>query len=388
MMEVKHIGLLGRLKIKLADWQTRDDKWKLYVGGGTAALLIVVAIIWVGTSTVRKKITTGNSSLNPVPTLSVNKIAEPKTETAPLDGVKLTKSEYQTLSKRRPLAIMVENHQDARPQSGLDQAELVWEAVVEGGITRFMPVYWRNLPEVVGPIRSARKYYLDWTSELGDALYMHIGGATSTNPQANALAYIQQHGMKSLGINGRGTFWRVSSRFAPHNAYSDTDHLWSEAQRIGWGEKQPLGLWKFKNDVKQDNLGATTEIALNWNGWGQTSWSVRWVFDAEKNEYQRFHNVDQPHTDAVTNEQLTAKNIAVAFMNVAPANDGTARVVYETIGNGRALVFRDGAAIEGSWSKSSRTDRTRFYDSAGEEIKFNRGKTWIMAVPVNSEISY
>lgn len=387
MIKIRHLSLISRIKIKLADGRLRYGDRPFYIAGGLIGIMLLIGVIWAGPSVVHKRIVESVGKLQVVPEVTVGDVAEPKTETALLDGVKLTKTDYGEFQKRRPLAIMVENHPDARPQSGLDQAELVWEALVEGGITRFMPVYWRNSPEVVGPVRSARKYYLDWISELGDALYMHIGGAISSNPQANALLYIQQNGLKSIGISGRNTFWRVSDRFAPHNAYSDTNQLWEQAEHLGWGGVG-FETWQFKDPIENDQLGPTTEITLNWNGWGQTPWSVRWVFDTEKNEYQRFHNFDQPHVDATTNEQLTTKNVAVAFMNQYLANDGTDRIVYETIGQGRALVFRDGQAIEGQWRKTSRTDRTRFYDKAGKEIAFNRGKTWIMVVPINSEISY
>lgn len=385
--KIRHLGLREKLKIKLAQWQMHGDRRKLYVAGGVVVILMAFAI-WGGSHIMGKKSAKQRSSLRPVPTLAVGEVGEPKTKSAILDGVKITESEYQRLEKRRPLAIMVENHPAARPQSGLAQAELVWEALVEGGITRFMPVYWRNAPEVVGPVRSARKYFLDWSSELGDALYMHIGGAVSDNPEANALLYIQEHGLKSLGISGRDTFWRVSGRRAPHNAYSDSRHLWDEAERLGWGGLPPMEKWKFKDDAPLKERGSTTEITLNWNGWGQNLWSVRWVFDREKNEYLRFHQVDEPHLDALTQKQLTAKNVVVAFMRVTPANDGSARVVYKTTGEGRALIFRDGQVIEGRWQKRDRTDRTRFYDQEGKEVEFNRGRTWIMAVPENSELTY
>jgi len=218
---------------------------------------------------------------------------------------------------------------------------------------------------------------------------MHIGMADSTNPEADALGYIRKYRVASLAFGVGHTFWRVSDRFAPHNAYSNTKELWTK-QKTRWPKDFKVSgdfSWQFKDEVGKKDRGSAHEISLNWNGWGQTPWSVRWVYDPDQNNYKRFHN-QEPHLDAVTSKQLTAKNVAVAFMQEAPANDGTARIVYDTIGGGKSLVFLDGKTIEGTWKKPSRMERTRFYDSDGQEVKFNRGKTWIMVVPENSEISY
>lgn len=312
----------------------------------------------------------------------------PRDKELPLTGNLVTQKEYDEITSRKILGVVVENHTEARPQSSLSTAELIYEFLAEGGITRFVALYHQNQPEVVGPVRSIRSYMLDWLSEYGDPIFMHIGGATSSNPAANALFYIQQHGMKSIGVSGSNTFWRITERFAPHNAYSNTLHLWEEAQRIGWTKLESFGFWKFKDEASPEKRGAEFEIKVNWDGWGKTPYSVIWHYDPQTNRYLRFYDEAADLDVANNNTQLTAKNLIIQFSLQTLANDGTARILYQTTGEDRALIFRDGQIIEGRWKKSNRLDRTKFYDSEGNEIEFNRGVSWIMVIPTNSEVSY
>lgn len=393
------LGPFQRLKIKLADfrnrllgkWNSLDSKQKLMTGAAGAGIFVGTLI---GIVIIAKKggglpsFFSGKKGIE----INVSQPEEPRDRMALLDGVLITKSQYDELSNRRPLAVVVDNHLDARPLAGLDKADLVYEALVEGGITRFLAFFWRQTPESVGPVRSIRSYYLDWIAELNDALFMHIGGAVSSNPLANALGIIQQHGMKSLGISGRNTFWRVNEKQAPHNAYSSTKKLWEEAERIGWQPEGTLTSWKFKSDPPKADRPKTDEsqqqkIKINWNGWGETTFSVTWVYDAQKNVYLREQGGGKA-VDEITNEQLFAKNVILQYSLQTLANDGTARILYQTIGTDKALIFLDGKVIEGTWKKNNRLDRTRFYDSEGNEIEFNRGTTWVGVIPIGSEVEY
>src|SRR3990167_951299 len=187
---------------------------------------------------------------------------EPRTEKCPLDGDLHTKKAKDSLEKRRPLAVMIENHADARPQSGLTSADIVYEAVAEGGITRFMAIFYCNLSDTqVGPVRSARTYFLDWLSEY-DALYAHVGGANTPGP-ADALSQIIKYGIKDLNQFSIGfpTFWRDYQRLGhpvatEHTMYSTTQKLWEIGANRGWMEKDEDGIswdknftsWKFKDD--------------------------------------------------------------------------------------------------------------------------------------------
>lgn len=325
---------------------------------------------------------------------------EPKTETCPLNGSMRTKKSREFWEKRRPLAVMIENHTESRPQSGLTSADIVYEAVAEGGITRFMAIFYCNLSDIqVGPVRSARTYFLDWLGEY-DALYAHVGGANTPGP-ADALGQIIKYDVKDLNQFSIGfpVFWRDYQRLGhpvatEHTMYSTTAKLWEIGAKRGWTATDSAGLkwdenfvpWKFK----QDKAGSTaTNIKVNfWES--QSGYDVTWDYDKDTNSYKR-KNGGSDHMDLDNNTQITVKNIIVQFEKEANANDGypgNVHLLYGTTGSGKALIFQDGQALEGKWIKPSRTARTKIVDKNSKEIEFNRGQIWIQTVPEGSKVSY
>lgn len=328
---------------------------------------------------------------------------EPRVEICPLNGNLHTKKAKEFWEKRRPLAVMIENHQEARPQSGLTSANVVYEAVAEGGITRFMAIYLCNLSDVqIGPVRSARTYYLDWLSEY-DALYAHVGGANTPGP-ADALGQIIRYGIKDLNQFSIGfpVFWRDYQRLGhpvatEHTMYSTTQKLWEVGAKRSWTATDSAKVrwdanfipWKFKEDpTSQGSAGQVTKITVNfWES--QSQYKVEWAYDSSINSYKR-KNGDE-HIDLNNKKQLMAKNIVVQFQRESNANDGypgNVHLLYQTLGSGKALIFQDGNAIEGKWTKTTRTSRTKFVDSKGKEIEFNRGQIWIQTVPEGSKVDY
>jgi len=324
--------------------------------------------------------------------------SEPKTEACPLNGSMHTKKAKESWEKRRPLAVMIENHTEARPQSGLSSADIIYEAIAEGGITRFMALYYCNLKDVqVGPVRSARTYYLDWNEY--DALYAHVGGANTPGP-ADALGQIIKYGVKDLNQFSIGfpVFWRDYQRLGhpvatEHTMYSTTKKLWEVGAKRGWTATDSAGIrwdddfipWKFKAD---QGGGSTIKVTVNfWES--QSNYRVEWNYDPTSNTYKRKNGED--HLDLNNKQQLAAKNIVVQFQRESNANDGypgNVHLLYGTTGFGKALLFIDGNAIEGRWIKKSRTSRTKFVDTKDKEIEFNKGQIWIQTVPEGSKVAY
>ncbi|MDP3948268.1 MAG: DUF3048 domain-containing protein [bacterium] len=324
---------------------------------------------------------------------------DPKTESCPLNGVKRTKKARDFWERRRPLAIMVENHTEARPQSGLSSADIIYEAIAEGGITRFMALFYCNLSDVqVGPVRSARTYFLDWLGEY-NALYAHVGGANTPGP-ADALSQIIKYGVKDLNQFSIGfpVFWRDYQRLGhsvatEHTMYSTTQKLWEVGAKRGFVATDSAGVkwddnfipWKFKED-KGSTI--TTKIAVNfWES--QPGYQVEWNYDATLNSYKRKNG--EPHIDLNNKQQLDAKVIVVQFEKESNANDGypgNVHLLYGTVGSGKALIFQDGGVVEGKWIKPKRTARTKYVDGSGKEVEFNRGQIWIQTVPEGSKVSY
>lgn len=325
---------------------------------------------------------------------------EPKTEQCPLDGDMHTKKAKAQWELRRPLAVMVENHQESRPQSGLTSADIVYEAVAEGGITRFMAIFLCNLADAqVGPVRSARTYYLDWLGEY-DALYAHVGGANTPGP-ANALGQIIDYKVKDLNQFSIGfpTFWRDYQRLGravatEHTMYSTTQKLWAIGEKRGWTAKDEMGAgwdakfvpWKFK----EDGVGSTTAKieAAFWDG--QNDYKVTWNYDAACNCYKR-KNGGNDHMDLNNNKQLSPKNIVIRFQKESRANDGyegNVHLLYANKGQGKALIFQDGKVIKGTWSKTNRLAREKFLDEKGKEIEFNKGQIWLQTIPDEENVKY
>jgi hypothetical protein len=342
----------------------------------------------------------------------------PKTEECPLNGKMYTEAEKEAWSKRRPLAVMVENHQEARPQSGISRTDVVYEAVAEGGITRFMLLFYCGVQAVdttIGPVRSARTYFLDWASEYSEyPLYAHVGGAHCdpetgdgclNGAKADALGQIADYGWEGgSDLNqfsiGYPTFWRDYERIGhtvatEHTMYSTTEKLWKVAEQRGYTNQGPeeenwndsFVSWTFQDGETGEK--EVEKIAFNfWEDYGD--YSVEWQYDGENNNYKRV-NGGEPHKDLNNDEQLTAHNIVIQFMKESSANDGypgNVHLLYGTIGQGDAMIFQNGKAIEGQWSKASRTARTEFTDETGAEIEFVRGRIWIEGVPIGTEVDY
>jgi hypothetical protein len=349
-------------------------------------------------------------------------ISGPKDQVCPINGAKLTKAEKELWEKRRPLLVMIENHKDSRPQSGLSRADVVYEVVAEGAITRFMGVFYcANAAYALkgdydlGPVRSARTYFLDWASEYGDyPLYVHVGGAhcspayeggpCKTDPRAQALEQIARYGWLNKDtrsdLNQFALGFKVCRRepdrvgkdvATEHTMYCSSEALWATAEgrkltNVNY-KNQPWDKtfreWKFKED--EVSGGSVSPEFDFWRDY--KDYQVRWDYDRETNTYKR-SNGGEPQIDFNTKEQLAAKNVVVQFTQERGPVDEIKHLLYDTVGSGKALIFQDGKVIEGKWSKKTRTDRTLFYDAKGKEIQFNRGLIWIEILPLTSKVNY
>jgi len=276
--------------------------------------------------------------------------------------------------------VIIENHPDARPQSGLSQAGVVYEANAEGGITRYQAFFLEDRPNAIGPVRSLRTYFVDWGLEFG-ASVAHAGG------NADALDLIDPLGLHSLnGLNiGAPFFYRTTDRYAPHNFYTSSDLLLQLVNSRGWNHPATFTPSPRQADAPTANPPhPNIHIDFSYNGY-----QVDYKYDAGSNDYARWL-AGSPHVDANTGAQIHVKNVVVEMM---PTSYGYTRiaestVIMQTVGQGRAMVFRDGQAIEGTWKKDSHAARTRLLDGGGNEIPLDAGNTWYAIVPAGNNVSY
>jgi hypothetical protein len=306
--------------------------------------------------------------------------SQPKTEESPINGLLFTKEEMEQLKTRRPVAVMINNHVQARPQSGLSSADIVYEALAESGITRHLAIFWSTAPDKVGPIRSARQYYLEWLSPY-DPLYIYDGCAKTTNPKTNACGNVYTYKIKIIGTLGAWR-WNDGTRYAPHNEYSSLEKAWDYAKTKKWNNMPNIESWEFKKEATSAERGQKTKVKvtfyekLNNNG----MYDVIWTYDSRTNSYLRTIG-GKIDIDQETDTQVSAKNVVIQEITMTPAYDDKARIIQDTIDKGKATYLIDGKITTGNWEKTSRTDRTSYYDSNGDEIEFNRGKVWISVIP-------
>jgi len=259
------------------------------------------------------------------------------------------------------IAVMVDNLGPARPQTGLGEAGVVYEMETEAKITRFMALFAGDPPSVVGPVRSARSYYLQICKEW-DAIFAHVGGSK------DAIANIKRWGIRDLDqFANKGEFWRDKSRKAPHNVYLNIDEATAGKDLM----MEPH--WRF-GDLP-DGDPDYQKISFNY---GNNN-NVTYEFAADKKRYLRYIN-GSPHTDRESGEQIAVTNIVLQYADHHYRGDGSARIDIQLIGSGRAEYFLAGQYQEGSWRKDSIDSPTKFFDSYGQEIIFPRGNTWVQVL--------
>lgn len=335
----------------------------------------------------------------------------PRTEVCPLNGLKYPKVVSDIWNTRRPLAVMIENSADSRPLSGLSSADIIYEAVAEGGITRNMGIFYcEAAPEnvLLAPVRSARIYFTKLVTEY-DALYNHVGGAgncddPTVDNRAKALCFIQTSKIKDLdqfGLDFKSCH-RLTNRTDKEVAYEHTmacysDELYKVAAKRGWTNidenvkvqtpwDKNFVLWKFKEDAAASDLGKTTDISFEfWKS--KPDYSVSWKYDSATNSYLR-SNGGQLVVDLNNDQPITAKDVVIQFVKETGPIDEHMHMLYDVVGTGKMILFQDGQAVTGTWSKTTPFTRTKFLTDAGKEVLFNRGQIWIEIVPAGNEIGY
>jgi hypothetical protein len=274
-------------------------------------------------------------------------------------------------------AVMIDNHSDARPQAGVAEASLVYEAPVEGGITRLLAVYPSDAKvERIGPIRSARPYYLDWASEL-DATYVHVGGSPEALDRIKATS-----GFMDLNEMYAGKyFWRDKARLAPHSTFTSMELLRQAREaRFADRDRKDIAGWKFKDDApvgERPESGAELVI-----GYADT-YRVTWRYDRDANQFVRMRG-GKEEKDA-TGVSVRAKNVVVQYVETKVL-DEVGRRRIDTKGGGEALAAIDGRTVGGRWKAVG--GRTVFVDAAGNEFAFDAGTTWIEVVPNDTPVTH
>jgi hypothetical protein len=287
---------------------------------------------------------------------------------------------------RHPMAIMIDDHQGARPQSGFNSAAVVFQAPAEGGIPRYMLIFQDTIPTAVGPVRSARQYFIEWAAEW-NAMYAHAGGS----PQA--LDTLRRFGRGQLVWNAdefrwssAGYFWRDHNRVAPHNLYTDGAHLRKLAGVLGMKDEAITPTWSFefaRPDAERP-MGNVIKVVYPYE-------SITYRYDPIRNKYLRYINGSKrPQIDAADGQVVTPTNVVILRMHFGPLSNSDPkkhRLEADDIGHGEAWISTGGLTIKGSWRKASAAGPTLLFDAHGQPVTLTAGQTFVQVLPLTYSFS-
>ena len=290
---------------------------------------------------------------------------EPIKYYSPLTGALV---ENEAITTQAVTAIMIENSPDARPHSGLKNSGIVFEAIAEGGITRFLAVYQEQKPQLIGPVRSLRLYNVDWVAAF-NASVAHIGGS------AAALAEVRNGSYRDIDqFFNAGAYWRATDRYAPHNVYTSFERLDALNAAKGYTTSSFTGF--VRADSEPSATPSATSLKVTISG---PTYNSSYAYNAATNSYDRSQG-GAPHTDREEG-QISPRVVIVMKVAMQTVFEDGNRQQINTISSGPATIFQDGIVREGTWTKASKTEQITFKDAAGETIPLARGQTWVTAVP-------
>lgn len=360
----KSLKTKKRLHIWPQQWSTKKKRIATGILAAVIVLLLSVGgwLLWRHYHKAPKEQPAAQKTETPPPT----------TEKSNLTGVEVPIG----TNKRTVIGVMVENSPDARPQAGLNQAGVVYEAIAEGGITRFLALYQDNQPDYVGPVRSARPYFVEWVAPF-NAGYAHVGGSPE------ALALIKSLGVKDLDqFSNPGAYQRINSRYAPHNVYTSIPALENLVNEKGLAGSNYTS---FPRKSASAPVNPPTAKTINF-AISSALYNVQYTYDPASNSYLR-NQGGAPHVDDRTKNQL-APNVVIAL--VMPYSIASDRVhsVYGTTGSGQMFVFQDGGVVQGTWSKPDAKSQFSFTGPDGKPLDLIPGQTWITAVKDAGSVTY
>lgn len=326
-----------------------------------------------------KSETPNNTITSAWPKADAERVVEepPTPQRWPFTGREVAAEEAENLT-RRPMSVKIENSGAARPQTGLNSADVVYETIAEGGITRFNAIFHSKVPKTLGPVRSARLSD-QWVVSQYDGMLFFSGRSASVGSVLSKRKIpVLEHGRVPRAYH------RVSSRSAPHNLMLDTAKGFEEAEKKNHrmtSEAKPLEFDFTGSEVTTPNAEVINIPFSNYN-------KVKWEWDADAGRFLRW-NSGNVHKDAASGNQVSAQNVVVLWADYKEARrDKVGSVTWDINlgGEGKVSVFKNGARFDGTWT-ADRTTPPTFKDADGNPIRLSVGRTWFQVVPKDVKIS-
>lgn len=311
------------------------------------------------------------TKVDTTPAVVKKKVVPPVKYYSLLNGIEIAN---QAAQKSPVTAIMIENSPEARPQSGLAQAEVVYEAIAEGGITRFLALYQQHKPQLIGPVRSVRPYYVDWLAPYQPSV-AHVGGS------AAALAEVRNGNYRDIDQFFNGAYyWRSTDRYAPHNVYTSFEKLDALNAKKGYTSSE------FTTFARADSTPATASAPVPVRDATSVDVTIssalfnsHYDYDATTNTYKRSQG-GAPHLDREEG-QIAPSSIVAMKVNMSLIMEDGYREAIATSGSGEAYVFQNGTVQAVTWQKADHSSPLRLIGADGKDISLVRGQTWIAAIP-------
>lgn len=310
--------------------------------------------------------------------LEANLSSEEDTIEVILEEKEEKKSKYAT--NDRTIAMPIDNVAAALPQAGLNDAMLVYEVYVEGGLTRFLAVFKGVNVDTIGPVRSARPVFIDYALE-NNSIFVHYGGSDKALEEVSKLKIDNVNGIESP----ENVFWRTSEKKAPHNALTSTERIMNYVNKRKYKttdtERTLLNYVVDPVNLEGGMSAKTVNIPYS-------SAKVKYVYNEETEVYERYVG-DKPRKDWMSGDTLTTKNIIITFANNYSTDEenGYGRQQIENIGNKDGYYITNGKAIKIKCEKKTRAGKTVYKDLEGNEIEVNDGNTYIQIVPPGTNVT-
>ncbi|MEZ4180608.1 MAG: DUF3048 domain-containing protein [Candidatus Doudnabacteria bacterium] len=278
---------------------------------------------------------------------------------------------YKELAQARPHAVVIENHTESRPQAGLTDAEIVYETLAEGGITRFLALFQTRQPHRLGPVRSARPYF-NFLANVWQSSIVHSGGSEQALSELRSKVHKNLYDINEFYFGDY--FKRDLTRFAPHNLYTTVEELNQILKNKEQTDWAPTKLWETETTPTDQQKQEVTQITIPFS----TSYQTRYQYDPTTNSYLRF-NKNEPHIDQNNNQQISPHNVLIMLAAVATTGDELGTLSINLSSEGPCYLFKSGTFTECRWSFDN--NRHYYKDLEGNNLKLEPGQTWIEIFP-------
>lgn len=331
---------------------------------------------------------------------------------SPINGKYISQDTYDKIMQKKPVSVMINNHVLARPQAGISQADIIYEIVAEGGISRFLGIFHTVLPEKVGPVRSMRKYFQQITAEYfpisthwgisyrsdyeknltdEEFAYLMSQNGAETDPRADARSYVDEISLPTLDQTAlpadvaSDLFYKDTNLALPteHTAFIRLNRVYDDFIKVypeeSWIKFQNFDQWSFigKDDL---NTYSSDVSSFSYNFWDLPDFETFWKFNSEEGIYERTQGSDKT-LDRNNNSMPPIKTVIVQKAKETKLSDVKGHLLYDVIGSGDATIYQNGKSISAKWSKTSARSRTMFTTEGGAPVYFNRGLIWVVILP-------